>query len=137
MGSFAARLKQLAQGEDERPVDPSEERKSISSETTFHEDTQDRPMLRAALKELASDVAETLEKEAVGALTVQVKVRYSDFHTLTRQIRLEEPLTDASEIYRLACYLLARDRLVTRPLRLLGIGVSSLVAPSAQLRFAL
>ena len=137
VGSFAPRLKSLAFGEDDRPVDPSDERKSISSETTFHEDTQDRPQLRAALKELAADVAQTLEHEAVGALTVQVKVRYSDFHTLTRQLRLEEPLTEAGEIYRLACYLLARDRLVTRPLRLLGISVSTLVAPSAQLRLVL
>lgn len=137
VGSFAARLRMLAVGEDERLVDPSDERKSISSETTFGEDTEHRPTLRAALKELAADVAHTLEQEAVGALTIQVKVRYSDFRTLTRQLRMEEPLTEASEIYRLACYLLARDRLVTGPLRLLGIGVSTLVGPSPQLRFAL
>lgn len=137
VGSFAPRLKQLAVGEDERRVDASGERKSISSETTFGEDTDHRPTLRAALKELAADVAHTLEKEAVGALTIQVKVRYSDFRTLTRQLRLEEPLTEPAEIYRLACYLLARDRLVTGPLRLLGIGVSTLVGPSPQLRFAL
>jgi DNA polymerase-4 len=137
VGSFAQRLKSLAVGEDERPVDPSDERKSISSETTFAEDTEHRPTLRAALKELAADVAHTLEIEAVGALTIQVKVRYSDFRTLTRQLRLEEPLTEPAEIYRLACYLLARDRLVSGPLRLLGIGVSTLVGPSPQLRFAL
>ena len=70
-----------------------------------------------------------LEKHELGALTVQVKVRYSDFSTLTRQIRVEEPVTTAAEIYRLAQFLLARDRLVKSPLRLLGIGVSTLVAP--------
>ncbi len=134
VGSFAARLKSLAFGEDDRPVDTSDERKSISSETTFLEDTQHRPTLRAALKELAADVAQTLEQEAAGALTVQVKVRYSNFRTLTRQLRLEEPLTRADDIYRLACHLLARDRLVTGPLRLLGLGVSTLVPPSPQLR---
>jgi len=58
-----------------------------------------------------------------------MKVRYSDFTTLTRQIRLEDPVTKASEIYRLAQFLLARDRLVKSPLRLLGIGVSTLVPP--------
>jgi hypothetical protein len=66
----------------------------------------------------------------LGALTVQVKVRYTDCTTLTRQIRLEEPVVTASEIYRLSCYLLARHRLVTSPLRLLGIGVSTLTDPS-------
>jgi DNA polymerase-4 len=137
VGSFAPTLRARAFGEDDRELDTSDERKSISSETTFSEDTQHRPTLRAALKELALDVAQTLEREASGALTVQVKVRYSDFKTLTRQLRVEEPLTGADEIYRLACFLLARDRLVHRPLRLLGIGVSTLAPPSPQMRLAL
>lgn len=130
VGSFAPTLKARAFGNDDRPVDTSEERKSISSETTFLEDTDDRATLRNALKELAEDVAQTLVKHAVGALTVQVKVRYSDFTTLTRQLRVEEPLTSSREIYRLACFLLARDRLVKGPLRLIGIGVSTLVPPT-------
>jgi DNA polymerase-4 len=137
VGSFAGSLRERAFGNDDRPLDTSDERKSISSETTFSEDTQHRPTLRAALKELALDVAQTLERHATGALTVQVKVRYSDFKTLTRQLRVEEPLTGADEIYRLACFLLARDRLVHRPLRLLGIGVSTLAPPSPQLRLSL
>jgi DNA polymerase IV len=129
VGSFAEGLKARAFGNDERPVDTSEDRKSISAENTFLEDTDDRPTLRAALREMAADVAESLEQHEVGALTVQVKVRYSDFSTLTRQIRLEEPVTTAAEIYRLAQFLLARHRLVKSPLRLLGIGVSTLVEP--------
>jgi DNA polymerase IV len=130
VGSFAGKLKERAFGNDDRPVDLSEERKSISAENTFLNDTDDRPTLRAALKEMAADVAASLEKNGVGARTVQVKVRYSDFSTLTRQIRVEEPLTRAEEIYRLACYLLARDRLVKSPLRLIGIGVSTLGPPA-------
>jgi DNA polymerase IV len=134
VGSFAGKLKERAFGIDDRPLDLSDERKSISSETTFLEDTDDRPTLRAALKELADDVAKTLEKNSVGALTIQVKVRYSDFKTLTRQIRLEEPLTASRDIYRISCLLLARHRLVTNPLRLIGIGASTLVPPFSQLR---
>ena len=129
VGSFAESLKQRASGDDDRPVDTSEERKSISAETTFLEDTDNRPILRAALKELAADVAQTLEGHGLGALTVQVKIRYSDFTTLTRQLRVEDPITGADEIYRLACFLLARDRLVRSPLRLIGIGISTLVPP--------
>jgi DNA polymerase-4 len=135
VGSFADRLRGLAFGDDERPVDDSDDRKSISAETTFLNDTDDRPTLRAALKEQAADVAETLAKYEVGALTVQVKVRYSDFTTFTRQIRLPEPVVTADEVYRLACHLLARHRLVRKPLRLIGVGVSTLVPPtSAQMR---
>ena len=130
VGSFASSLKKRAFGDDDRPLDLSEERKSISAENTFLSDTDHRPTLRAALKEMAADVASALEKNGVGALTVQVKVRYSDFATLTRQIRVKDPMTKADEIYRLACHLLARDRLVKSPLRLIGIGVSTLVPPA-------
>lgn len=129
VGSFAIRLKQLAFGDDDRPVDLSDERKSISAENTFLNDTDHRPILRSTLRELAADVAQTMNETGVGALTVQVKVRYSDFSTLTRQLRVEEPIITAKDIYRLACYLLARHALVKRPLRLLGIGVSTLVPP--------
>jgi DNA polymerase-4 len=130
VGSWAESLQSRAFGNDDRVVDTSNERKSVSAENTFLKDTDDRPTLRAALKELAVDVAQTLEKHGVGALTIQVKVRYTDFTTLTRQIRLEEPVIAATEIYRLAQFLLARDRLVKSPLRLIGVGVSTLVPPS-------
>ena len=66
----------------------------------------------------------------MGAHTVQVKVRYGDFTTLTRQITVEDPLTEAGDIYRLGCFLLGREKLVSRPLRLLGLGVASLREPS-------
>ena len=130
VGSFAESLRARAFGNDDRQLDLSDERKSISAENTFLHDTEDRPTLRAALKEMAADVAQTLEENGVGAMTIQVKVRYSDFTTLTRQIRLEEPVTTELEIYRLAQFLLARDRLVKSPLRLIGIGVSTLVPPT-------
>ena len=129
VGSFAESLQARALGNDDRPVDTSEERKSISAENTFLHDTDDRPTLRAALREMAADVAHTLAQHEVGARTVQVKVRYSDFTTLTRQVRVEDPVTTAAEIYRLTQFLLARDRLVKSPLRLIGIGVYTLVPP--------
>ena len=129
VGSFSDTLRLRAMGIDDRPVDLSEDRKSISAENTFLTDTDHRPTLRAALRELAADVAETLSKHALAALTVQVKVRYSDFSTLTRQVRLVDPVAGTEEIYRLACHLLARHQLVTQPLRLIGIGVSTLVPP--------
>lgn len=137
-GSWAVKLRERAFGRDDRELDLSEERKSISAENTFPQDTEDRPELRAALKEMAREVAESLGKHGLGALTVQVKVRYADFTTLTRQVRVEEPVTSERDLYRLACFLLARHRLVTGPLRLLGLGVSTLVAPEQrQLRLPL
>jgi DNA polymerase IV len=129
VGSFGPRLKQFAFGEDDRPLELGDDVKSISSEETFERDTADRAVLRACLREQAADISERLQRKQLGAHTVQVKVRYGDFTTLTRQISVEEPLSDAGEIYRLGCFLLARDRLVKRPLRLLGLGVSTLSEP--------
>ena len=132
VGSWGVELKRFAFGDDDRALDLGDEVKSISSENTFARDTDDRPTLRAWLKEQADDVAKSLVKRRLAAHTVQVKVRYGDFTSLTRQISLEEPLTEAKEIYRLGCWLLGRERLVNRPLRLLGLGVSGLVEVQAR-----
>lgn len=135
VGSWGPELKRFAFGEDDRPLDFDDEVKSISSENTFLKDTDDRPTLRACLKEQSDDIAKGLAKRRLAARTVQVKVRYGDFTSLTRQISMEEPLTEAKEIYRLGCWLLGREKLVNRPLRLIGLGVSGLVdAQASQLR---
>lgn len=132
VGSFAPQLKAFAFGEDDRPLDLDNTIKSISSEETFLRDTEDRQVLRASLKAQVADVVRKLRRRHLAAQTVQVKVRYGDFTTLTRQMTVEEPTSEEREIYRLACWLLARHKLVPRPLRLLGIGVSNLGPPTAR-----
>jgi DNA polymerase-4 len=132
VGSFGPTLKRFAFGEDDRPLELGEQIKSISNEETFLRDTDDRKILRRCLREQAADISARLKRRRLGAHTVQVKIRYGDFTTLTRQFSVEEPLTEPDEIYRLACFLLAREKLVSRPLRLLGLGVSSLREPSAR-----
>ncbi len=132
VGSFGPTLKRFAFGEDDRPLELGDEVKSISNEETFLHDTEDRKILRRCLREQADDISARLKRRRLGAHTVQVKLRYGDFTTLTRQFSVEEPLTEAGDIYRLACFLLGREKLVSRPLRLLGLGVSSLREPSGQ-----
>jgi len=132
VGSFGPTLKRFALGEDDRPLELGDEIKSISGEETFLKDTDDRKVLRVCLRQQAEDIAARLKHRHLGAHTVQVKVRYGDFTTLTRQITVEDPLTEAAEIYRLGCFLLGRDKLVSRPLRLLGLGVASLREPRAR-----
>lgn len=132
VGSFGPKLKQFAFGEDDRPLELGDEIKSISGEETFLQDTEDRRILRACLKAQASDIALRLKRRRLGAHTVTVKVRYGDFKTLTRQLSVEEPLTEAGDIYQLGCVLLGREKLVSRPLRLLGLGVSNLREPAGQ-----
>jgi DNA polymerase-4 len=130
VGSFGPKLREFAFGKDDRPLELGDEIKSISSEETFSRDTDDRKLLRTCLKEQAAEISEKLKRKQLGAHTVQVKVRYGDFTTLTRQITVEEPITEPADIYRLGCFLLGRDKLVSRPLRLLGLGVSGLGEPT-------
>jgi DNA polymerase-4 len=131
-GSFGVTLKRFAFGEDDRALSLGDEIKSISNEETFLHDTEDRKILRHCLREQAADIAERLKRRRLGAHTVQVKIRYGDFTTLSRQFSVEEAITEAGDIYRLACFLLGREKLVSRPLRLLGLGVSNLREPSGR-----
>lgn len=135
VGSFGPTLKQYAFGEDSRPLDLDGAIKSISAEETFTRDTEDRKILVPILREMSGEIATKLAKERLAARTVQVKVRYPDFRTMTRQTSLEEPIESAHSIFSMACAILRRENLVNRPLRLLGLGVSGLVPPSSQLRF--
>jgi DNA polymerase-4 len=132
VGSFGPTLRKFSRGEDDRPLHLGDEIKSISGEETFARDTDDRGVLRACLRAQAEDIAGRLKRRHLGAHTVQVKLRYGDFTTLTRQISVEDPLTEAADIYRLGCFLLARERLVSRPLRLIGLGVTGLREPAAR-----
>jgi DNA polymerase-4 len=137
VGSLGPTLKRFASGEDDRPLDFSSETKSISSETTFLQDTEDRQLLRRTLRQQAQEIAAELQKKRVAAKSVQVRVRYSDFTTLTRQLTFEEGTNEDKTIYQIGCHLLAYHRLVNRPLRLLGLGVSNLTPPSPQLLLSL
>ena len=132
VGSYAATLSAYAFGNDDRPLEQETLMRSIGSETTFERDSDDRPLLRRTLREQAQEVAESLAHEAMAARTVQIKIRYGDFTTLTRQLSLPDPVSEPGEIYRIGCLILAKHRLVNRPLRLLGLGVSGLVPPSPQ-----
>jgi len=129
LGSFGPRLKQFAIGEDERPLELGDEIKSISGEETFPTNTDDRRVLRACLKEQATAIAGRLKRRRLAAHTVHVKVRYGDFTTISRQISVEDPISESGDLYRLGCFLLGREKLVSRPLRLLGLGVSRLREP--------
>ena len=137
VGSFATTLKRYAFGLDDRPLEVDGEVKSVSTEDTFERDTEDRRILVPLLKRQAEEISRKLAREQLAARTVHVKVRYSDFKTLTRQLSVEEPVEDATTIYALACALLRRERLVNRPVRLLGLGVTRLAPPAPQLKLPL
>ena len=102
VGTWGPVLKSFAFGVDERPLSQDDSLKSISSENTFSVDTADRPTLRAVLREQAEEISGKLQRHGIAAQTVQVKVRYGDFTTLTRQFSVDDPVAGARDLYRLA-----------------------------------
>lgn len=128
-GNFAEQLWQLAHGHDERPVVSEREAKSISQETTFPRDIDDRAVLYTWLQDLAGQVAWRLRRHGLQGRTVQLKVRLADFSTLTRAQTLAQP-TDITDDIRRAVLTLFEQRLPRPlpPVRLLGVGVSGFEA---------
>jgi DNA polymerase-4 len=128
VGSLAGSLRRLAYGDDPREVKPDRPWKSISSEDTYPEDLVGLAEMRAEIVRLAKRAAASLEQKALVARTVTIKVRYSNFQTVTRN-HTEEPATrDAANITERALMLLERTDAGRRAVRLLGVGVHGLAS---------
>jgi DNA polymerase-4 len=127
VGSMTEWLQALARGEDDRAVEPNRPSKSSSSECTYARDLSDLTQIREEIDGLARENAAWLAKRGVFARTVTIKVRYSDFTTITRN-DTRAPTNDADAIARRAVALLTRTDAGRRPVRLLGAGVSNLVS---------
>jgi DNA polymerase-4 len=132
MGNMAGHLQALARGEDDRVVETEWESKSISSENTFDVDTADLRQIKSCLLEQCEEVGTRLRAEKVAARTVQLKLRYADFTTLTRRQTLTKPTQDEMMLYEVAKRLLDAEEIEGKQIRLIGIGGSNLVAPEIQ-----
>ena len=126
VGKQADWLKRLSYGEDDRPVTPNRTAKSCGSERTYPEDLVDRDTIRSELDRMARQASSWLERRALFARTVTIKVRYSDFTTITRRHTDARPTRDADLVTSRAMALLERTESGTRAVRLLGVSVSSL-----------
>jgi len=121
-------LWRLARGIDEDPVVPVREAKSISHEITYPADLFDPAEIAAEVRRLAFLVADRLREEKLLAQTVQIKVRFSDFTTLTRQTKLPEPTDHPVLLATEATGLLSRVKIpADQGVRLLGVGAADLV----------
>lgn len=126
-GKAGDHLWQLARGIDDRPVIPDREAKSLSHETTFATDIADTELLRAWLLELTEQVGRRLRRHRLRGRTVQIKVRYADFRTVTRAHTLPEPTNATRELWQAAVDLLTQKLPEPLPpVRLLGMGVGGI-----------
>lgn len=122
-----------ANGIDNRPVSTESETKSISQETTYNVDVSDEKTLEKTLREQARDVARQLRRNDLSGKTVKVKLRWSDFTTITRQTTLPTSTDNEDEIFHAAVKLMKAARKPNQPVRLIGVGVSGIGAPVRQL----
>jgi DNA polymerase-4 len=131
-GSQGEHLRALAEGRDDRPVVPDHTARSLSHETTFAADIADPADLRAWLLGLAEQVARRLRRHDLCARTVQVKVRFGDFRTVSRARTLAQPTDLTRTLWRAgregfeAAWAARGPRGRAAGVRLLGFGVSGL-----------
>jgi DNA polymerase-4 len=123
-GELGMHLYLLANGVDDRPVQPEEEAKSIGHEVTFQEDSRDREFLTSILMKLSVKVARRVRQAGVGGRTITLKIRNSEFQTITRSRTLLHPTDDEGEIYRVVLELMEEAEWGRKPVRLLGVSLT-------------
>ena len=126
VGSHVAVLQQLARGIDTRPVSPHRTAKSSGAERTYSKDLTDGVTMREEITRMAHRTASRLHQRQQRAVTVTIKVRYSDFTTVTRSHSERPPTSDANRITARAHALLKRTEAAARPVRLLGISLQNI-----------
>jgi len=107
-GKFGVRVYQLCRGIDDRLIISKRETKSISSETTFLHDISQKELLGRTLQELSVEVASRLNNENLWARSIQLKIRFADFKTITRSSTYEEATNSPKLIWQRARELLDR-----------------------------
>ena len=133
-GKHGESMRRRAKGIDNSQIHAeSEQAKSVSNEITFHEDLEELSDLLQVLRQLSEKVGSRLRKAELAGCVVQIKIRYSDFSTFTRQAVMKECSNLDQDIAELAQELFIKHWQSGRPVRLLGVGVTNLEKPHRQL----
>jgi DNA polymerase IV len=135
LGKYGVFLFDLSHGIDLRPVEPESEPKSRGTETTFDRDILEVEFLLTLLQSQSEDLEFTLKEMQRPARTITLKVKYSDFQTISRSRTLVNPTDYAETIYQTASELLINQTEAgNRPVRLIGISASNFVDSSEPLQ---
>ena len=126
-----ASLYELAWGRDYRDVTPDEPDKSISAAETFAEDLEDPDEILREFLRLIEKATGRMRKRNLAAQTVSIKVRFSDFKTITRSKTLELPVIGVQESYEVVKKLYLGLKLDRTRLRLVGVALENLIDQSA------
>lgn len=120
---------QIVRGIDNREVEPNRETKSVSGEDTFQYDLTTLEEMNTELEKIAHYVYERMQRNNLYGRTITLKVKYSDFHQITRNYSYQHPVKDIETIIETARQLLIASDSADKKVRLLGIGVSNFNIP--------
>jgi DNA polymerase IV len=134
-GKWGLRLFEKAQGIDNSPVEPCSDPKSISAEETFSHDVDTFPELEKMLMAQAEDVGRDLRKHGLQGRTVTLKIKFSDFKTVTRSRTLTEPVDSTQILFNVGRQLL-KDLNLPQKVRLVGIGISNFSSGFKQMKIS-
>ena len=132
-GKHGYDLSRRAKGIDRRGIVTQRGVKSVSNERTFREDLGKKNEVVKYINILAEKVSKRLKKKNLRGKTVQIKIRFSDFTTLTRQSSISKATNNFSTIQQIAADLLDQVWEDGRKVRLVGVGVSKLDSAAQQL----
>jgi DNA polymerase-4 len=127
LGKFGQRLIKLSAGIDDAPVRPASVHKSVSTEKTLPEDTDDIALLKKYLMMQAEEVGSELRRLEIKVRTITLKLKDADFKQVTRSVTVALPTQSSETIYRAAERLLLDYRL-TKKVRLIGVGTSDFLS---------
>jgi len=124
LGKVGNHFYKLAHGIDNRKVESTEVVKSVSNEHTFFKDIKDGEKLRKRLAALCDKVAYRLRKSNLEGRTIHLKLRYSDFSTITRNRTIQNATNETDTIQKVISELFEKNYMDDRQIRLIGVGVS-------------
>jgi DNA polymerase-4 len=128
LGKYGSQLSRFVRSEDDRPVVPTRERKSVGKEVTFERDLVDRERMEVVLEDLAKQVEHRLVELDLRGRTLTLKVRWSDFQLITRSVSRSKGFQDTQAMMPVLRILLTQLDGGNRPVRLLGVSVSNLLS---------
>jgi DNA polymerase-4 len=137
LGKVGGWLARVARCEDERPVRPDRERKSVGVERTFAHDLRDPAELADRLGPIAAELARRLDRHDVAGRTLTLKLKSAAFVTTSRSTTFTAPVRAEVDLRTLGTALLHHPAPPAEPVRLLGLTVSSLVPAGAPRQLAL
>ncbi|MCY7397947.1 MAG: DNA polymerase IV [Sphingomonas bacterium] len=129
-GSSGSWYWRIARGIDERPVRASRAHKSVSAERTFDHDLSDRAALAAELSRVAGLAWARIERSGARGRTVTLKVKFADFTLITRSRSFARPVSELAAFEAAGQALLGGLFPISRGVRLLGLGVHSIIDPN-------